>query len=155
MIIIALGSNLAGPWGDPSETIARAFHELEKPLLKLVLRSSLIVTPPFGLADQPDYINAAAIVETALSPESLMERLHLIERDAGRQRGVRWGPRMLDLDLIDYHGLVRSDPETQLKQLVLPHPGAATRDFVLKPIAEIAPEWRHPVLQKTAAELLG
>jgi 2-amino-4-hydroxy-6-hydroxymethyldihydropteridine diphosphokinase len=155
MIIVALGSNLDGPWGTPRQTVERAFSTLNQFPLRLVAQSKLIITEPFGRKNQPDFVNAAALVETALSPNTLLCKLHMIEREAGRQRRTRWGPRTLDLDLIDYHGLIRSDPSMQLKRLVLPHPGAAMRDFVLQPIAEIAPRWRHPKLHKTAAQLLG
>jgi 2-amino-4-hydroxy-6-hydroxymethyldihydropteridine diphosphokinase len=155
MIIVALGSNLDGPWGTPSQTVEQALRALNQFPLRLVSRSKLIITEPFGRKNQPDFVNAAALVETALSPNTLLRKLHMIEREAGRQRLTRWGPRTLDLDLIDYHGLIRSDPSMQLKQLVLPHPGIAMRDFVLQPIAEMAPRWRHPKLHKTAAQLLG
>ncbi len=155
MIIIALGSNLDGPWGSPSETIVRAIETLNQFPLRLTRRSSLIVTSPFGRKNQPQYVNAAAVIQTALSPPTLLRKLHMIERAAGRRRTTRWGPRTLDLDLIDYHGLIRSDSSRQMMQLVLPHPGAAMRDFVLQPVAEIAPSWKHPVLRRTAAELLN
>jgi 2-amino-4-hydroxy-6-hydroxymethyldihydropteridine diphosphokinase len=155
MIIVALGSNLDGPWGTPSQTVERAFSRLNQFPLRLVAQSKLIITEPFGRKNQPNFVNAAALIETALSPYALLRKLHMIERAAGRQRRTRWGPRTLDLDLIDYHGLIRSDPAMQLKQLVLPHPGIAMRDFVLQPIAEMAPRWRHPKLHKSAAQLLG
>jgi 2-amino-4-hydroxy-6-hydroxymethyldihydropteridine diphosphokinase len=155
MIIVALGSNLDGPWGTPRQTVERAIIALNQFPLGVVARSKLIITSPFGKKNQPSFVNAVALIETALSPSTLLRKLHMIERAAGRQRRTRWGPRTLDLDLIDYHGLVRSDPSMQLKQLVLPHPGAAIRDFVLQPIAEIAPRWRHPQLHKNAVQLLG
>jgi 2-amino-4-hydroxy-6-hydroxymethyldihydropteridine diphosphokinase len=155
MIIVALGSNLDGPWGSPRQTIERALDELNRFPLRRVGQSELIITAPFGRANQPDFVNAAAMIDTALSPNALLRKLHMIERAAGRQRRTRWGPRTLDLDLIDYHGLIQSDPSMQLKRLVLPHPGAAARDFVLKPIAEIAPRWRHPVVHLTAKQLLS
>jgi 2-amino-4-hydroxy-6-hydroxymethyldihydropteridine diphosphokinase len=155
MIIIALGANLDGPWGTPRQTVENAFAELDQPPSRVVSKSQLIITEPFGRTDQPDFVNAAAVIETELSPERLLSRLHEIEQAAGRVRSLRWGPRTLDLDIIDYNGQIIGDPETQLTSLVLPHPGAGSRDFVLKPIAEIAPHWRHPILHRTAAELLG
>jgi 2-amino-4-hydroxy-6-hydroxymethyldihydropteridine diphosphokinase len=148
MIVIALGSNLSGPWGNPEETFRKALAALDRDGVRLARASRLIVTKPFGKPNQPDFVNGAAIVETHMPPMALMRRLHAIERMAGRKRRQRWGPRTLDLDLIGYHGLVLKG------LLVLPHPGIAKRAFVLKPIAEIAPRWRHPVSHETAATML-
>ncbi len=150
MILVAVGANVAGPWGTPAETIGRVKFELDRGPLRLIAWATPIVTAPFGVTDQPDFVNGAAIVETALGPKALLSHLHVIERRAGRFREVRWGPRTLDLDLIDYNGLKLHDKSG----LVLPHPGIAERDFVLKPIAEIAPAWRHPETGRTAAEML-
>lgn len=147
MILIGLGSNLDGPWGTPRQAVARALAQLDRAGIRLCVASPPIVTMPLGPANQPHYVNAVARIETHLPPEALMRRLHAIERAAGRKRRCRWGPRTLDLDLLDYHGLVRGAGP------VLPHPGIAGRDFVLAPIAEIAPRWRHPVSQRTAREL--
>ncbi|PZF76249.1 2-amino-4-hydroxy-6-hydroxymethyldihydropteridine diphosphokinase [Aestuariivirga litoralis] len=150
MILVALGSNSAGPWGTPREAVAEALRHLDRGGISLVKASKLLVTAPFGVTDQPDFVNAVAELRTALSPEELLAQLHGIERQAGRERTLRWGPRTLDLDLIDYHGLIRSDAPP-----LLPHPGIAERIFVLAPIAEIAPQWRHPVTELTAAEMLA
>ena len=84
-----------------------------------------------------------------LSPLALLQKLHAIEKEAGRRRTTRWGPRTLDLDIIDYHGLVRSTGK-----LVLPHPGIAERIFVLKPISELAAKWRHPTSHLSAKIML-
>jgi len=149
MIIIALGSNIGGSWGSPAETIRKALACLDREGCRLVRVSSLAETSPFGRTDQPNFVNAVARIDTAMGPEALLEHLHSIESRAGRRRGEKWGPRVLDLDLIDYHGLIRAHPPP-----ILPHPGIAERAFVLAPLAEIAPEWRHPVLQQSAAELL-
>lgn len=150
MILVALGSNSTGPWGTPRNAVEEALRRLDVGVIRLRIASQLLVTAPFGVTDQPDFVNAVAEVETALSPEALLATLHDIEREAGRERTLRWGPRTLDLDLIDYHGLVRQAPPP-----VLPHPGIAERIFVLAPIAEIAPHWRHPVTALTAAEMLA
>ncbi|CAN5508088.1 2-amino-4-hydroxy-6-hydroxymethyldihydropteridinediphosphokinase [soil metagenome] len=147
MILIGLGSNLDGPWGSPRETVAQALQALGRDGLRLVSASRPVVTLPLGPPNQPHYVNAVARIETHLPPEALMRRLHAIEHAAGRKRRRRWGPRTLDLDLLDYHGLVRRGSP------ILPHPGIAGRDFVLSPIAEIAPGWRHPVERKTARAL--
>jgi 2-amino-4-hydroxy-6-hydroxymethyldihydropteridine diphosphokinase len=149
MIIIALGSNIDSPWGSPAATVRRALDFLGREGCRLVNSSSLVETLPLGRTDQPNFVNAVAQVETLMGPEALLDRLHAIEVLAGRRRGEKWGPRVLDLDLIDYDGLIRDQPPP-----VLPHPEVAERAFVLAPIAEIAPDWRHPILKKSAAELL-
>ncbi len=149
MILVALGSNVSGPWGDPRETVLRALRELDSGGTQLVAASSLVETAPFGKVNQPSFVNAVARIATAMPPEALMHHLHDIERRAGRRRRMRWGPRTLDLDLIDYHGLVRHG------RLKLPHPGIAERDFVLTPLMEIAPDWRHPVTRRSARTMRG
>ncbi len=154
MILIALGSNQSGPWGTPEQTLQRALVELNKLPVKLMRVSGLIQTAPFGVANQPNFVNAVAQIETALSPHALLRRLHMIERHAGRKRGRRWGPRTLDLDIIDYNGQCMKQKSQVPKALILPHPGIAERSFVLEPIAEIAPRWKHPVNHKTAASMI-
>ncbi len=151
MILVALGSNRSGPWGSPRETVERALLELDRDELKLEGASRLIASSPFGNRDQPPFVNAVARIVTQLAPQALMNKLHEIERSAGRSRNVRWGPRTLDLDLLDYDGVIQDDPGG----LILPHPGIAERIFVLKPLAEIAPSWIHPVLHESAAALLA
>ena len=147
MILIGLGSNLEGRWGSPRETVEEALAALDREGVRLIAASALIETLPLGPPDQPHYVNAVARVETRLEPDALMRRLHAIEQEAGRERRRRWGPRTLDLDLLDYDGRIQDGPP------ILPHPGIAERDFVLAPIMEIAPRWRHPVLHKTARTL--
>jgi 2-amino-4-hydroxy-6-hydroxymethyldihydropteridine diphosphokinase len=154
MILIALGSNISGHWGSPRQTLFRALHEMPGHNIKVVKASELVETEPFGILNQPNYVNAVAIVETAMSPETLMRALHIIERMAGRKRLKRWGPRTLDLDLLDYHGLRRRPSQTSIKPLALPHPGIAGRDFVLVPLAEVAPNWKHPVTHQSSALML-
>jgi len=157
VILIGLGSNVSGPWGSPQETVGKALKMLGKAPCSLIRASKLIVSKPFGVTDQPDFINAVAIIETELQPEELMAHLHDIELEADRRRTVRWGPRTLDLDLLDYNGRILSGVGTgtgHQKPLVLPHPGIAERQFVLAPIAEIATDWKHPVLDLSAKQLL-
>jgi 2-amino-4-hydroxy-6-hydroxymethyldihydropteridine diphosphokinase len=124
--------------------------------LRLVTASSLAETKPYGRPNQPNFVNAVAAIETHLPPQALLSRLHAIERAAGRRRAIRWGPRTLDLDILDYRGLILrgSQVATARGMLVLPHPGIVQRSFVLEPLREIAPRWRHPVLHATARELL-
>jgi 2-amino-4-hydroxy-6-hydroxymethyldihydropteridine diphosphokinase len=154
MILIAFGSNLRGLWGTPMKTVERAIVALRDIGIEIVRVSKPIETAPYGNPNQPSFINAVALVETHKSPDALMRCLHMIERRAGRKRGRRWGPRTLDLDLIDYHGLIRRKISPDIKPLILPHPGVLLRSFVLEPIAEIAPTWRHPISHQSAKDAL-
>ena len=151
MILVALGSNRNGTWGSPRETVLHALRMLNTGGVRLKKASALMVSAPYGRTDQPPFVNAVAEVETLLPPRTLMQRLHHIERMGGRRRTLRWGPRTLDLDLIDYHGLVQPAPARP----VLPHPGIAERIFVLAPILEVAPRWRHPLTRRAAAAMLA
>ena len=133
---IALGANLASP----EAQVTRAFDELARlPGTTFIARSSLYRTAPVGYADQPAFINAAALVDTTLSPRALLDGLLAIERAHGRVRDVPNGPRTLDLDVIVYGDRVVDEPG-----LAIPHPRAHERAFVLAPLAEIAPELRIP-----------
>jgi 2-amino-4-hydroxy-6-hydroxymethyldihydropteridine diphosphokinase len=134
--LIALGGNV----GDVRDTLDRAITALcDGGTVRLLARSSDYRTPPWGVADQPPFINRAIIVETALTPVDLLARAQAIERQFGRDRSKeqRWGPRTLDIDLIDYDGTALDTPE-----LTLPHPRALERAFVLVPLAEIEPDRR-------------
>jgi 2-amino-4-hydroxy-6-hydroxymethyldihydropteridine diphosphokinase len=140
---IGLGSNL----DDPVRQVGSALDELAGlPLSRLLRRSSLYRSPPMGPTDQPDYVNAAALIETALEPLELLDVLQAIEAAHGRRRELRWGPRTLDLDLLVYGDLRLDHP-----RLTLPHPGIAGRAFVLVPLAEIAPDLELPGTGSVAA----
>jgi 2-amino-4-hydroxy-6-hydroxymethyldihydropteridine diphosphokinase len=144
---IGLGANL----GDPQRQVQEAIRRLREAEEVEVMRvSTLYLTPPLGPPGQPWYVNAVAQVKTRLTPEELMRMLIGIERDMGRERGERWGPRLIDLDLLLYNGEIITGPD-----LVVPHPEMHRRAFVLAPLAEIAPEAWHPVLHKTVRELLA
>ncbi len=157
MILIGLGSNMTGPWGNPRDCVGRALAALDKQPLKLLKASTLIETTPFGHQDQASYINAVARIETRLRPLDLLQVLRTIERTAGRERRERWGERTLDLDILDYNDVVMEAGAEQSAdaELVLPHPAIAEREFVLAPIAEIAPRWKHPVTGLTAKAMLA
>lgn len=143
---VALGSNL----GNPRARIQRGFDALaELPRTTLHARSRLFRTPPWAVVDQPAFINAAARLETSLSPRELLDALLVIEVGAGRVRGRRNGPRTLDLDLLLYGDRVIDEPG-----LVVPHPRLHERAFVLLPLADIAPDWVVPGRGKVA-DLLG
>jgi len=130
---IALGSNL----GDARGQVLSAFDALDAlPQTCLLDRSPLYLTPPWGVLDQPAFINAVARIDTLLSPHDLLDALLGIERAAGRVRdGERWGPRTLDLDVLHMEGVALSDD-----RLTLPHPRIAERAFVLLPLSELAPD---------------
>ncbi len=157
MILIGLGSNVKGPWGSPASTIRAALKRLDSGPTRLVRTSRLLRSKPMGPVNQPDYINAVAVIATDMAPEALLRHLHDIELDADRRRTVRWGPRTLDLDLLDFNGQVQPGEDTSrghLKSLELPHPGIPDRDFVLLPIRDVAPQWRHPVSRKSAQDMI-
>jgi 2-amino-4-hydroxy-6-hydroxymethyldihydropteridine diphosphokinase len=139
MILIGLGANLPGEFGAPAQTIDAAIAALDRAPCRVVVRSRLFESPPWPLpSDQPWYVNAVARIETALDPEALLEHLHEIERAFGRVRGARNAARTLDLDLLDFDGRVREGAPA------LPHPRLADRAFVLLPLRDVAPDWRHP-----------
>ena len=143
---IAIGSNLASPL----EQVNAAVQALgEIPQSKIVAVSSFYRTPPLGPQDQPDYLNAAVVLETALDAETLLDNTQRIELQQGRVRKAeRWGPRTLDLDLLLYDDQVLDGPE-----LTLPHPRLHLRAFVLVPLAEIAPDLALPGRGSVAAWL--
>jgi 2-amino-4-hydroxy-6-hydroxymethyldihydropteridine diphosphokinase len=121
--------------------------------------SPLYETAPVGNAKQPAYVNAVASLATNLPPEALLRVLKAIERRAGRRGGRPWGPRTLDIDIVDYAGLVRNwrgrnggFARAGARPLVLPHPLAHERPFVLRPLLDIAPYWRHPALKRSARD---
>jgi 2-amino-4-hydroxy-6-hydroxymethyldihydropteridine diphosphokinase len=140
---VALGSNL----GDARGQIVAAFDALNSlPQTRLLNRSALYLTPPWGVLDQPAFINAVARLDTALAPHELLDGLLGIERAAGRVRdGERWGPRTLDLDVLHMENVVMSDD-----RLTLPHPRIAERAFVLLPLSELAPDLLLPGQGKVA-----
>ena len=151
-ILVAIGANLPGPDGvPPLLTCRRAAVALDAlPGLRLAALSCWHLTRPDPPAEQPDYVNAVALLRGQAEPAALLAALLAIEAAAGRRRSVANAARPLDLDLIAIGGLVRAAPDP-----VLPHPRAHRRRFVLVPLAEVAPGWVHPVLGQTAAALLA
>ena len=133
---IALGSNL----DNPEAHVMRGFDDIAAlPQTKVLKRSSLYRTKPVGYADQPDFVNACALVETSLAPRALLDGLLAIEQAHGRKRGIPNGPRTLDLDIVLYGDRVIDEPD-----LKIPHPRAHERDFVLKPLREVWPDAVFP-----------
>lgn len=153
MIIIALGSNVSGPWGSPAETLERSVGEIANNGVSVIARSNWIETQPYGLSDQPAFMNGALNVKTELVPMKLLKMLQKIEVAAGRVRREKWGPRTLDLDIIAYDNVVMAGCDNEL-DLTLPHVDMHNRSFVLLPIQELDPSWQHPVSGKTATQML-
>ena len=149
MILIALGANLPSNGLQPIETLQRALAGLAERGVAVAAVSSFYETPAWPDPADPAFVNAVAAVETPLQPVELLALLHGVETEFGRMRSAPNAPRTLDIDLIDYEGRqVQGD-------LILPHPRAGERAFVLVPLADIAPGWRHPVTGQGVAGLLA
>ena len=144
-IYIGIGSNL----GSREENCGKAVKLLSERGIRVVRTSSMIETEPWGVKEQPRFINMAVEAETSLGPVELLAALKNIEDELGRVPDTRWGPRLIDLDILLYDDLVMKTPE-----LEIPHPGMKDRVFVLKPLAEIAPDIVHPVFRKSMKKLL-
>lgn len=149
MIVVALGANLDSDAGTPRETLLAALNALEERNVRISALSPFYKTQAWPDPSDPEYVNAVALVTTTLSPRELMETLEQTETRFGRKRSAKNAPRTLDLDLIDYGGRVEQGPP------VLPHPRMRARGFVLVPLADIAPGWRHPVGGETVEELIA
>lgn len=160
-IVLALGSNQAVDNAGSAEVLSMALAELEARGIAVVRRSQMYATPCFPAGAGPDYVNAAAVVRTDLTPADLLAVLHEVEAGLGRQRIARWAARTVDLDLIAYGQQVLPDRAGYLAwhdlalerqaqeapaQLILPHPRMHERAFVLVPMRDVAPDWHHPVL---------
>ena len=145
-VYIALGSNL----GDRAEQLRTAREQIASPGLRIVRASSIYETAPRDIEDQPWFLNQVVECETDLFPRQLLARLKKIERAMGRKKRVAKGPREIDLDILFY-----GDSVVKAAELEVPHPRMAERRFVLEPLAEIAPEKRHPGTRRTVKEMLA
>ena len=147
---VAIGGNITPSGYDNLEAVmADAVAALSEEALLIKAQSRWYETAPVPISDQHWFLNAVMEIETSLSAAELLLRLHQLEADFGRVRKVRNEARILDLDLIDYNGSVFDQPDLQL-----PHPRMHLRAFVLYPIADIMPDWRHPVLNKSVMQLI-
>ena len=145
-VYLLLGSNL----GDRMQLINAATGKIRDRIGIIFSRSSMYETAAWGKEDQPSFLNVALGVSTALSPLEVLEKALVIEKELGRVRHEKWGSRLIDIDVILYGELIVSEPDV----LQIPHPQMQYRRFVLEPLAEIAPDYLHPVLKKTVSELL-
>jgi len=168
LAVIALGGNWPSGAGDSAATISAALGDIARDVGAIVAASRFYRTPAFPPGAGPDFVNAAAVVSTDLDPEAVLDRLHAIEARHDRERLTRWGARTLDLDLVAMGDRILPDvatlrhwiglaPERQRTEapdrLILPHPRLQDRAFVLIPLAEILPGWRHPLSGKSVAEM--
>lgn len=146
---LSLGSNL----GDRFDLLSRSIFELQKSAGVAKNISAFYKTEPVGVKTQPFFLNCCIMLETVFSPEKLLSLCQSIEKKLGRPRPAtrnkKWGPRVIDIDILFYEGQMRHNPN-----LILPHPEIPLRRFVLQPLTDIAPNFRHPILKKTIKELL-
>ncbi len=145
-IYIGIGSNV----GDRKANCLKAVEELDSRGVRVTRRSGLYETEPWGVKDQPGFLNMVVEAETDLTPEGLLAVMKAIEGALGRRRTSRWGPREIDLDILLYDERIVDEPH-----LKIPHPHMHERGFVLEPLSEIAPELMHPLLKKRVRELLS
>ena len=168
--LVALGANVPGPAGTLADTLAAALEALETRGISVVRTARFYESAAVPAGSGPPFVNTCAAIECDLTPRDLLEILHGVEAEFGRRRVRRWAPRMLDLDLVAFGDAVLPDarthaawrtmcPETQARSVpdgpILPHPRMQERAFVLKPLADIAPDWRHPLLHLSVAEMLA
>lgn len=144
-VYIAFGSNI----GDRYAAIEEAFRLIEVNHMKIIKKSEVYETEPYGYKDQPSFINGALLAETELNCREVLERLLKIEAELGRVRLIRWGPRIIDLDIIFFNDEIYDEED-----LKVPHPDMQNRDFVLKPLKDICPDYVHPLLKKSVAQML-
>ncbi|HEY1630854.1 MAG TPA: 2-amino-4-hydroxy-6-hydroxymethyldihydropteridine diphosphokinase [Rhizomicrobium sp.] len=149
MILVALGSNLNSQFGPPGPTLHAALAALADSQIRIDSVSRFYETAAWPDPSEPIYTNAIAKLSTKLTPEALLSHLHSVERSFGRVRDTTYSSRTLDLDILDYDGRVQDGPP------ILPHPRMANRGFVLIPLRDVAPDWRHPVSGTSLDDLIA
>jgi 2-amino-4-hydroxy-6-hydroxymethyldihydropteridine diphosphokinase len=147
-VLISLGANIPSPAGTPAQSLKAALKALASAGVEITAVSPFYESEAWPNLADPPFMNAVAAIRTRLQPVALMELLHKIETDFGRKRSVPNAPRALDLDLLDYAGQVHGGP------VILPHPRLGQRRFVLEPLRDIAPHWRHPISGQDVDALL-
>ena len=150
MIFIGLGANMPSRVGEPAATLHAVLAKLPEHEINVVRVSPFYRSAPVPVSDQPWFVNAVAEVQTALAPTALMQALLQIEKNFGRTRGTKNAPRVLDLDLLDYDGKILHEAG-----LELPHPCLHERAFVLHPLRDLAPAWKHPITGLQVAALIA
>jgi 2-amino-4-hydroxy-6-hydroxymethyldihydropteridine diphosphokinase len=143
-VFLSIGTNL----GDRAANIETAYQLIEKYMGQITLQSSWYETAPWGVLDQPHFINTCIAIKTDLSPIVLLNKITLIEKEIGRVRYLKWGERLIDIDILFYNEEVIEN-----ESLDIPHPYIEQRIFVLKPLAEIAPDYMHPVSKSSIKDL--
>lgn len=149
-MVVALGANLPGPYGPPEATLDAALTRLAALGLDITARSRWWRTAPVPVSDQPWFVNGVVAVNTALDPQAVLALLHQVEREFGRVRSARNEPRVVDLDLV-CHGRMVISTDT----MTVPHPRLTERAFVLLPLQDILPGWRHPVTGTPLSALIA
>lgn len=169
IFLLALGANLPSEWGKPAHTLSQAIVFLSERICAPSAISDFYATPAYPAGSGPEFVNAVVALDTEISPKEVLRICHSIEEEARRTRDARWGPRTLDIDLIACDAQVLPDrgeferwmtlPEGEQggiapETLILPHPRLQDRAFVLVPMMDVAPDWVHPVLRRSTAEML-
>lgn len=143
-LFLGLGSNL----GDRKQHLQRATEQIELRIGEISKASSIYETQAWGIENQPDFLNQVLEINTQLEPEKILEIILIIEQNMGRERHVKWGERLIDIDILFYDALV-----LKTEKLMIPHPFLQDRNFVLAPLTEIAPDFVHPILQRNIRDL--